>query len=176
MNDFDEIDEDMKYFLESVMKPKTSSVLRKQLCELRKCANGEKKADEKYNRFVEWKEGNDKIKDRDLMIMAQKLVIKRLQTGISTEDYISELKRDIMLSRPYKDLCEKSHARNLKLVAENKRLRSTNVGDKLDINKLKKYNDLEVRFTEVNSQRRDLIEESNSLKERLQQYESIVES
>ena len=81
-----------------------------------------------------------------------------------------------MLSRQYKDVYEKSQARHLKLVAENKRLRSNNVGDKLNIKKLENYNDLEERFTEVNSQRRDLIEENNNLKERLQQYEPMVES
>ena len=61
-------------------------------------------------------------------------------------------------------------------MAENKRLRSNNVGDKLNIKKLENYNDLEERFTEVNSQRRDLIVENNNLKERLQQYEPMVES
>ena len=44
------------------------------------------------------------------------------------------------------------------------------------LNLLETHNDLEARFTEVNSQRRDQAEEIVSLKERLQQYEPILES
>ena len=161
------LDEEIEQYITEIIKPNnfkvTKSKLKKELLE----ANHD---NPKVIKFNQWKETNDKIKDRDLMIMAQKLVIKRLQTGISTEDYVSELKRDLMLSRQYKDVYEKSQARHLKLVAENKRLRSKNV------KKLETHNDLEARFTEVNSQRRDQAEEIVSLKERLQQYEPILES
>ena len=161
------LDEEIEQYITEIIKPNnfkvTKSKLKKELLE-------DNHDNPKVIKFNQWKETNDKIKDRDLMIMAQKLVIKRLQTGISTEDYVSELKRDLMLSRQYKDVYEKSQARHLKLVAENKRLRSKNV------KKLETHNDLEARFTEVNSQRRDQAEEIVSLKERLQQYEPILES
>ena len=167
------LDEEIEQYITEIIKPNnfkvTKSKLKKELLE----ANHD---NPKVIKFNQWKETNDKIKDLKLLLLASQLVVKRLQTGISTEDYVSELKRDLMLSRQYKDVYEKSQARHLKLVAENKRLRSKNVGDKLNIKKLETHNDLEARFTEVNSQRRDQAEEIVSLKERLQQYEPILES